>query len=318
MTFTQPVFLLGLLGVLLFACLYALAQRRRRKFAMRFTNLALLRSVVGSGPRVRRHIPPAALLLGAAGLVVGMAQPVLNLEVARNDTNVMLVIDTSGSMAATDVAPTRMDAARTAASKLINQLPASARIGLITFNSYATVAAPLTDKRSTIQDALDQLRAKGGTAIGDALALAVSELTATPDKAASSTSATKSPSMIVLLTDGASNRGINAMEAATQAGAAHIPVQTIGIGSRDAGVTVGNQPVGGVDEQALSAIASATGGKYYFAEQAGTLSQIYATLGSQFGWRPVKVDMTVPMMILGTAFVVAAATASLVWFRVLP
>ena len=315
MTFQQPALLFGLLGVGLLAGLYALAQRRRRSYTMRFTNLELLRSVVGKRPGVRRHVPPALMLLGAAGLVVAMAGPILNLEVARNDAAVVLVIDVSGSMAATDVQPTRLDAARSAANSLIDQLPSNARIGLVSFNSYATVESPLTDDKNAVKDAVSGLHSGGGTAIGDGLEVATRELADAARKAAGAASpATK----IVLLTDGSSNRGVDPLQAAAQAKALNILVDTIGIGSKDNVVTVQGQTIGGVDEQALSDIAAATGGKYYYAQEAGQLSSIYATLGSQFGWRPIKVDITVPLVVLGTLLVVAAAAASLVWFRVLP
>lgn len=316
MSFQQPLALLGLLGVLALLGMYLLAQRRRRAFTLRFTNLELLSSVVGRRPGYRRHIPPALLLLAAAGLVVAMAGPILHLEVARNDASVILAIDVSGSMAATDVQPTRLDAARHAASDLIDQLPGNARIGLVSFNGYANLEQGLTDNRTLVRDALESLHANGGTAIGDGLELATRELMSDANRAkgAGGTPASK----IILLTDGASNRGADPLQAAAQAKAENILVDTVGIGSRDAAVSVQGQPIGGVDEQSLSAIASATGGHYYYAQEAGQLSQIYSTLGSEFGWRPIKVDVTVPLMITGVALLVASAAASLLWFRVLP
>ncbi len=314
MSFQQPLLLLGLLVVAALVGLYVLAQRRRRKYTMRFTDVSLLASVVGSRPAIRKHIPPALFLLGAAALVVAMAQPILNLEVARNDASVMLVIDTSGSMDASDVSPTRLDAARSAAHSLIDNLPNNARVGLIGFSTYPTLASPLTDNRDTVASAIDGLQVGGGTATGDALALAIKELTPAT-KTASNGAA---PTMIVLLTDGVTNRGSDPLQAAQDAKAVGIPIQTIGVGSRDPSVTVHGQPVGGVDEQALTSIAGATGGKYYFAQEAGQLSQIYSSLGTQFGYRFVRYDATIPTVILATLLVVAGAGISLWWFRVLP
>ncbi|HEY8739075.1 MAG TPA: VWA domain-containing protein, partial [Candidatus Dormibacteraeota bacterium] len=201
MTFQQPALLFGLIVVLALAGVYALAQRRRRKFTLRFTDVALLESVVGRRPGVRKHIPPLLFLLGAAGLVVAMAQPILNLEVARNDTSVMMVIDTSGSMDATDVSPNRLEAARQAARTLLNKLPSNARVGLVTFSSSPILAAPLSDNRDPVLAALDDLQAGGATATGDALSLAVQQLRpATPTSGAA-----RAPAMIVLLTDGGTN-----------------------------------------------------------------------------------------------------------------
>jgi len=135
----QPVFLLGLLAIPVLIAGYVLAQLRRRKYTLRFTNLALLGSVMRRAPGVRRHIPPAMFLLGAAALVSGLAVPVLNLEIARNSADVVLVIDVSGSMQAKDVAPTRLDAAKSAAATLIDQLPGADRIALVSFDTRAAL-----------------------------------------------------------------------------------------------------------------------------------------------------------------------------------
>jgi Ca-activated chloride channel family protein len=314
MILRQPAFLLGLLVVAALAGLYVLAQRRRRRYAMRFTDVALLQRVAGGGPGIRRHIPPALFLLGAAGLVLAAAQPVLNLMVARTDASVMLVVDTSGSMDAVDVLPTRLDAARAAARTLIDRLPANTRVGLVSFSTSANVAAPLTQNRQDVLTALDYLQAGGATATGDALTLAIAQLAPTTSGATSG----RPPAMIVLLTDGGSNRGSDPLAAAARAKIAGIPIITVGVGSRNEAVTVHGQRVGGVDDQALGAIASATGGKYYYAEEAGQLSQIYSNLGSAFGWRFLRFDATVPIMLLGATIVLAGSGLSLFWFRVLP
>jgi Ca-activated chloride channel family protein len=317
MTFQQPAMLAALVAIPALAGLYVLAQRRRRRFTLRFTNVDLLGKVVGSGPGIRRHLPPILFLLAATGLLLGLAGPILNLEVARNDASVMLVMDVSGSMQATDVQPTRLDAARTAARTLIDQLPGNDRIGLVQFNGSATLLAPLTDNRDSVQSALNELQAGGSTAIGDGLLTALKQV-APQAKAASAARQQRPPAIIVLLTDGVSNAGTDPLTAAAEAKAAGVPVDTIGIGQRNAAVTVHGQDVGGVDESALQAIASATGGKYFFAQAAGQLNQIYSSLGSDFGWRFMKVDLTLPLILLGTATVLAAAGLSLVWFRVLP
>jgi Ca-activated chloride channel homolog len=314
-TFQQPAFLLGLALVPILAALYVLARRRRRRYTLRFTNVALLQSVSGRGPGIRRHVSPALFLLGAAGLLLAMSGPVLNLEVARSNASVMLVIDVSGSMQATDVQPTRLDAARSAARTLIDQLPANARIGLVTFNGAATVASPLTDDRGQVEVALDGLRAGGATAIGDGLSLALQQL---GPASRTASGARRAPAIVVLLTDGVSNRGTDPVAAAARAAAAGVPVETVGIGQRNAVVQVQGQDVGGVDERTLEAIASATGGRYHYAEATDQLRQIYASLGSRFGWEFVRWDATVPLVVIGTAAVLAAAGLSLAWFRVLP
>ena len=314
MIFQQPLLLLGLVVVAVLAGIYVLAQRRRKKFTLRFTDVALLESVVGKRPGRRRHLPPILFLLGAAGLVVAMAQPIFNLEIARNDSSVMLVIDTSGSMDATDVQPTRMEAARAAAHSLISELPSSARVGLVSFSSSPVMQAQLTDSRDTVSTALDNLQAGGATDTGDALQLAVDQLKASAQPQGSG----HTPALIVLLTDGVTNRGPDPQQATAAAKAAGIIIDTVGIGTRNGAVQVHGQDIGGVDEAALGAIASATGGKYFFAEQSGQLSQIYASLGTEFGYRPFRFDATIPLVVLGTMIVLVGAGLSLWWFRVLP
>ena len=315
MSFQQPLLLLGLLAVVLLGGGYLLAQRRRKRYTVRFTDLALLSSVVGARPGWRKHVPPVLFLFGAAGLVLAAAQPFLNLEVARNDASVMLVIDTSGSMNANDVSPTRLEAARTAAHNLVNGLPSGNRVGLVSFSSSAILAAPLSDNRDNLQQALDSLQAVGATDTGDAISLAISQLRAA---GAGRTAGRKAPAMIVLLTDGAWNRCPDPLVAASEAKAAGIPIQTVGIGSRNTAVQVRGQEIGGVDEPALQQLASATGGKYFFAEAAGQLNQIYAELGSNFAWRPFKFDLTIPLILVGAVVVVLGASLNLWWFRVLP
>jgi len=310
-----PVFLLGLIAIPLLIAGYVVAQLRRRQYTLRFTNLALLGSVMRRSPGIRRHLPPAMFLLGATVLVSALSVPVLQLEVARNTADVILVIDVSGSMQAADVAPTRLDAAKTAATALIDQLPSSDRIALVSFDSQAALRQPLTTDRGAVKAALASLAPGSGTALGDGLWLAFNQL----DPATRAASATRNrPAMIVALTDGVSNQGSDPLAVAQQIAAAKVTVQTIGIGLRNGSATVRGEPVGGVDETTLSAIAKVTGGKYYYAEAAGELQSIYSNLASQVGWQFQQVNLMVPLLIGGMILVLVGAAVSLVWFRVLP
>ena len=315
MTFQDPLLLPVLLLVPGLALLYLLAQRRRAAYAVRFTNLDLLASVAGRRPGFRRHLPAALFLVGLSGLLLAAADPVLNLEIARNRASVMLVIDTSGSMQATDVAPSRLDAARSAAHTLVDHLPANAEVGLVSFNSTATLVSPLTADRFAVGTALASLRPGGGTAIGDGLNAALAEL---ERSRAANPVTTRTPAMIVMLTDGASNAGVDPQAAAGTARATAVPVITIGVGRRDVPTYVRGQLVEGVNEQALQEIATTTGGKYYYAEAAGQLSSIYSSLGSAFGWQFLRVDILLPTLILGTLVLVAGGLLSLRWFRLFP
>ena len=300
----QPAFLLGLLAIPVLIAGYLLAQRTRRAYTLRFTNLELLRSVLPRAPGFRRHLPPAMFVLGGVALLGGLAVPVLNLEIARNNADVILVIDVSGSMQATDVAPTRLDAAKNAASALIDQLPGDDRIALISFSSTATLKQPLTTDHGAVHAALSSLKP-----------LALSQLNPVSRTASG---VQPRPAMIVVLTDGVSNQGIDPQRVTPELVAARVKVQTIGIGLRNGNATVGGEPVGGVDEATLTAIASATGGKYFYAQAAGELQSIYSTLATQVGWQFQQVNLMVPLLISGISLVMLGAVVSLLWFRVLP
>jgi Ca-activated chloride channel family protein len=314
MSFQSPIALLALVAIPVLAALYWLAQKRRRVYAVRFTNLELLGQVVPRGPGIRRHLPTALFLLALTGLAFSFAKPQATINVPGDRSNVMLVIDVSGSMQATDVQPTRLAAAQNAAQSLVDSLPPNASVGLVAFNASAFVIAPLSSDRDALRAGLQSLRARGGTAIGDGLNLALDQLGAPT----SGPWGAHPPSMVVLLTDGVSNAGTPPEEAATRAAAERVPVNTVGVGSRGGQpVFVLGQDVGGVDEQALQSMAQQTSGKFFFATEAGQLQQIYASLGSQFGWKHEKVDLTVPFAIAGTLVLVAGAGFSLMWFRLL-
>jgi Ca-activated chloride channel family protein len=314
MTFQQPIALIALVAIPVLAALYWLAQRRRDAYAVRFTNLALLGQVAPRGPGIRRHIPSALFLLALTGLAFSFARPQATINVPGDRSNVMLVIDVSGSMQATDVQPTRLIAARTAAESLMNSLPPNASIGLVAFNSTAFVIAPLGSDHDTIRAGLDSLRARGGTAIGDGVNLALDQMGA-PE---SGSWTQHPPSMIVLLTDGVSNAGTAPLDASARAADDHVSVNTIGVGSQGGTVIVQGQDVGGVDQQTLQTMAQQTGGKFFFATQADQLQQIYSSLGAQFGWKHEHVDLTVPFAIAGALVLLASAGFSLRWFRLLP
>src|SRR5690349_2698563 len=315
MTFQSPWLLLGLLAIPLLVGLYLTSQQRRRAYAVRFTNLALLNQVMGKGPGFRRHLPAILFIAGLAGLLFSMARPQATIRIPKGQTSVMLAVDVSGSMAASDVQPTRIDAAIAAGRTLIDKLPSNAQVGLVIFNSQAQVVAPLTGDKGSVKDALGSLAPGGGTAIGDGIQVSVAQLVSIVDPNGPKS---QNYARVVLLTDGSSNSGIDNQTAAAGAAQAHIPVDTIGIGARNQTTMVQGRVVDGVDEQALQAIASATGGHYYYAADEGQLSRIYGDLGSHIGWVTTKLDLTVPILALGTIILVVGGLFSLRWFRLLP
>lgn len=315
MSFLSPWLLLGLLAVPLLIGLYLASQKRRQQYTVRFTNLALLGQVVGKGPGFRRHLPAILFIVGLTGLLISMARPQAVIRIPKGQTSVMLALDVSGSMAATDVQPTRIDAAVNAARTLIDKLPGNAQVGLVIFNSSPQVVATLTSDKGSVKDILGQLSPGGGTAIGSAIQTSVGQLSSIVDPNGPKS---QNYARVILLTDGSSNTGVDNQTAASGAAKAHIPVDTIGIGSKNQAVYVQGIQVDGVDEQALQQIASTTGGHYYYAQDEGQLSKIYSDLGSHIGWTTTKVDLTIPIVALGTLILVVGGLFSLRWFRLLP
>jgi Ca-activated chloride channel homolog len=276
MTFLAPLLLLGLLLVPILLGLYLWAQRRRTRYAVRFTNLDLLANIAPRRPAWRRHLPPAIYLGAIAALVFALARPTLVVATPREDATVLLTIDVSGSMRATDVAPTRLDAAREAARTFVAQLPKNIRVGIVAFASEPeTLVAPTTD-REAIEAGLQSLTAKSGTAMGDGLmrtldlaaqiqqgengttptpaatpdaaaspdASSAPDPTAAPDASAAPDAPVDQPSgeplvAAILLSDGANSVGqTEPLDAAERAATMGVPVYTIALGTADGEVEV--------------------------------------------------------------------------------
>jgi Ca-activated chloride channel family protein len=225
-SFAWPFMLLTLLLIPLLVAGYVLIQRRRVKYAARFTNLNLLANVVERSPGWRRHLPAAFALAALTALLIGLARPQTTEAVARKRTTVVLAIDVSGSMAATDVSPTRLSAARESAKRFVDQLPKGVRVGVVSFSTQAQVVTPATDDRDLVRAALDALRAGGGTAIGDAIARSVNV-----GQAARGSGGKRRPFSILLLSDGANSSGIEPLDGAAKARKAKAPVYTIALGT---------------------------------------------------------------------------------------
>jgi Ca-activated chloride channel homolog len=312
MTFEWPGMLLSLLLIPVLAALYLLAQRRRRVYAVRFTNLALLKKVAGEGPGIRRHIPPALYLLGSAALLFGLARPTIVVAVPREQASVVLAVDISSSMAAEDMQPDRISAARQAAKAFVNRLPRDTRIALVTFHIFASVNVPLTREHGQIQKGIDMLTAGGSTALGDGLYLSLDQLALRLDEETE-----PGPALVVLLSDGESNRGIDPLIAAERARIEGITVYTVGIGQRGEIAVVKDTEVG-LDEDTLKQIAEMTGGYYFYAAETSELTEIYTTLGSQVGWEEERTEITALISGVGALFLIAAGMLSLFWFQQFP
>lgn len=314
MTFQFPQMLFALALAPLLLVLYSLAQRRRRAYAVRFTNLALLQEVMGRGPGIRRHIPPLLYLLGVAAMLFSLARPEAGVAVPREQAAVILAMDISGSMSATDLEPSRMEAAKQAAQAFVDGLPDDTQVGLVSFRESAAVSVPLTREHHLVERGIDRLRADGGTAIGDALFQSLDQLALREEGADTQ----PSPALVVLLSDGESNQGRSPIDGASRASAVGIPVYTVGIGQRDQSTTIASGQTVGLDEETLQAVAEMTSGQYFYAAETEELTQIYADLSSRIAWVNESTEITAYVAGLGTLLFLIGGVLSLRWFQQFP
>jgi len=308
MTFQWPQLLVSLALIPILLLLYIRAQRRRKAYAVRFTNLELLSQVAGRGPGIRRHIPPLLYMLGAAALLISLARPQAVIRVPREQAALILAIDVSGSMAVNDMVPTRMDAAKQAAHQFINGLPEDLQVGLVYFKEYASVKTPLTRDHDLVRRGVNQLEARGGTAIGEAIHTALDQL-ALYDQ--------EEVGLIVLLSDGESNQGRPPIDAAKRAKEIGVPIYSVGIGQRGVTMRIGNQDIH-LDEATLQAIAETTGGQYFYAAESKELAKIYTDLSSRVAWVEEYSEVTVIASALGMVLFLAGGLLSLRWFQQIP
>jgi Ca-activated chloride channel family protein len=311
MSFQAPLFLLGLVVIPLALLALFAARRRPAKYVIRFPAAATLAAVVGRTGRARRVIPPALLCLSLAGLVLALARPEATVAVPIERASVMLVTDTSGSMNATVVTPTRLAAAQSAATRFLDRVPKSLQTGLVAYaDGPHTVLRPTQD-RDAIKSTVQALQASGGTATGDALASALNAL--------GKRDAKSPPAAIVLLSDGASKTGRDPAEVAREAKAAGVPIYTVALGTADGIVQVGGQTLAvPPDPQALAEVAALSGGRSFAAEDSNALDQVYETLGSRIGTKKEKREVSAGFAAVGLLLLGGAAFTSLRWRGRLP
>jgi Ca-activated chloride channel family protein len=329
-SFELPLVLLGLLLVPLTAAMYVAAQRRRRAYAVRFTNLDLLGSVVTASPGWRRHIPPLLFMLALAALIIAIARPHVKVDVAKEEATVMLTTDSSGSMQATDVSPNRLDAARGAAKGFVNRLPEKFRLGLVSFSNVAQLLVPPTSDREPVTAGLDSLQAEGGTAIGTAMETALSGLRPVIEanrrerQREGRNTRRAPPAVIVLLSDGYSTTGPDPLQIARDAREARVPVNTVALGTSAATVTLSDR-LGTTrnvrvppDRRTLRRIAQITGGQYFGAVNEEKLNEIYQRLGSRIGFRKEQREITAAFAAGALGLMLAGGLLSMMWFGRLP
>ena len=317
MTFARPLALVALAAVPLLVAAWAGLERRRRAGAERFASPGLLPGLVERTPGRLRLVPAALLLLGLTALIVGMARPHATLTEQRKDATVVLAIDTSRSMGAQDVTPTRLYAAVSTASRFLDEIPDRYSVGLVSFGSHAFVAVPPTRDRDLLRHGLRELKTGEGTAIGDAVLLAA-RLGQSQQKA----EGVVPPTTVLVISDGARDGGRTTPQAAARkAKALHVPVSTVLVGTATGVVTA--KLVGGYTEQirvpakpaTLQLIARTSGGTFYRARDAKTLAAVYEKLATRIGHTTKSREIT--NLFAGGAIVLLLAGGALssIWFR---
>jgi Ca-activated chloride channel homolog len=296
---------------------YVVVQRRRHAQVLRFTSVDLLDAVAPRRSAWRRHLPAAATLLALVVLALAFAQPALAMRTPRDRATVMLTLDTSASMTATDVAPSRLAAAEAAAVRFVQALPSGVQVGLVSFDSAARLLVPPTRDRAQLTDAIHHLAVGGGTATAAGIHESLAAIAAVPK----GSDGKKTPAAIVLMSDGSPTVGDGtlppqpAAEAAAQdAKAQSVAVDTIAFGTSGGVVTVQGQDIPvPYDPQAMAQIAADSGGRSFTAQTAGQLASIYDRIGRDVAYVVRTRELTAAFTGAALVIAVLAAAGALLW-----
>jgi Ca-activated chloride channel family protein len=342
-TFLWPeaLFLLLLLPVLVGVYVWLL---RRRRPAVRYANLGMIKEAMGAGARIRRHVPPALFLLALAALVVAMARPVAVVTLPTQKQTVILALDASGSMRAKDVEPSRLVAMQNAAKKFVADASPRTKIGVVTFAATASLVQPPTDDREAIAAAIDRIQLQRATATGSGLIVSLATLF--PDagfdvstalfgrdapRNAPIGEAKKDPkkdfkpvapgsysnAVIILLTDGQRTTGPDPIEIAKMAADRGVRVYTVGFGTTS-GEIIGFEGWSfrvRLDEETLKTVAIMTQGEYFHAGTADALKKVYDTLNSRLSMEKKETEVTALASGLAALLTLVAGLLSLLWFN---
>ena len=313
MTFQSPWWLLALLLVAALVAVYVVLQLRRKAYAARFTNVALLGSLVPKRPGWKRHLAFGVVALGLATLVVSLAVPSTEVRVPREKATVVMAVDVSLSMEARDVEPSRFQAMQRAAVDFVDVLPERINLGLVSFAGTAATVVPPTTDRAEVAAAIENLDLAEATAIGEAVFSSLSAIENFQSQLESSGEEAP-PARIVLLSDGFNTVGRDETQAIDAARAAGVPVSTIAFGTDYGTLDIdGEQVPVPVDRASLQELAEETGGSYSEAASAEELEQVYADLGSQIGYTTEPKDISSWFVRGGVVVVLIGAVLSLLW-----
>ena len=338
LSFLAPSRLWLLLLPILLLAAYVVSQLRRRGYVVRFTTMDLLDSVAPKRPRWRRHLPAIGLLLGLVALSLSLAKPAVAQQTADKRGVVVLAMDTSLSMEATDVAPSRLAAAQDAARTFLKNVPKGVRVGLVSFDNGARLIVPPTDKMAVVERGISRLQLGEGTAIGEAVFTSLDAIDEALNQTAASSGQTangwgsgsasgsaaarpgEKAAAVVLLSDGENTVGRSNDEAATAANAEGRPVYTVAVGTDGGTVQLpdGTSQSVPVNRAALADLASKTGARSFTAYSSDELRSVYKDLGRTLTKEPVQKDVSGWFVGGAMAFLALAALGSLIWFARLP
>ena len=349
MTFLWPQFLWLLLALPLLVLLYIWLLRRKKKNALQYASLSIVREAMGKSQSVRRHIPPALFLLSLAAMLVASSRPLAVVSLPSDKQTIMLAMDVSGSMRATDVKPNRLVASQEAAKAFLAELPRNIKVGIVAFAGTASVVQQPTLSREDLVAAIDKFQLQRGTAIGNGIVVSMAELfpdagidlasmqygrerlrgmsieQMTKDGKEGKTKELFVPvapgsytsAAIILLTDGQSTTGVNSMDAAKVAADRGVRIYTVGIGTVD-GETIGFEGWSmrvKLDEETLKGIARNTQAEYFYAGTATDLKKVYESLSSRLTVVKKETEVSGILALVAAALALLSAGLSLAWFN---
>lgn len=311
-SYREPDRLWLLVLVLALVGAYIALQLRRPEVTARFTNLSLLESVIPDHDTWKRHVAAVLFALGTTAVVLSLAQPGRKMQVPVNRATVVLAIDTSLSMQATDVNPDRIRAAQKAAELFLDAVPEDMNVGIVAFNGTASIRTEPTKDREAARRAIQTLELGERTAIGEGIVTSLAAINTVPPARDGS----KVPARIVLMSDGATTTGISNEDAVAKAKEAEVPIDTIAFGTDHGTVTIPDSPLPvpvDVDREALAGIARSAGGKSFTAASEAQIEDVYRSIGKSIGYRTVHKDISPWFVAGGLVFLLSAAGASLAW-----
>ena len=338
MTFLWPEFLWLLLALPLLVAAYVAILRRKRKAALRYASLNMVKEAMGAGQRIRRHVPPLLFLLSLALMITAIARPAAVVRLPSQHETVILSMDVSGSMRAKDVEPDRLTAAQVAAKAFVNETPRSTRIGIVAFAGTASLVQAPTQNRQDLITAIDRFQLQRATAIGSGILVALKAIfpdaefdlrgsnprgdkaksaAKKADKPAAAPPGSYASAAIILLSDGQPTTGPDPIEAARMAAERGVRVFTVGIGTPNGEILVGEGWSMRVrlDEETLKGIAKITGAEYFYAGTAPDLKKIYQSLNSRFVMEKKETEITALFAAAAALAALISALLSLLWFN---